>query len=96
MNCKQGDLAYVVAPPGFKRTFHLRFCTLKRHGVDDLTPRFTGKEWPDSWFCVWQTPVEFEGRTIRGNYMLDSWLRPIRDPGDDAVDETLREIEHAL
>lgn len=35
---------------------------------------------PDAWVVEGQAG---------GDCALDSWLRPIRDPGDDAVDETL-------
>lgn len=35
----------------------------------------------------WEWVIEFDGREYVG---ADRWLRPIRDPGEDATDEMLR------
>lgn len=90
-----GDLAYCVAPPGYKRTFNMRFCTIRAGGHDDLTPKYqpTGGA-QDLLFCEWCTPVLVEGIPVRGCWMCASWLRKVSGPGADAdaehkVDETL-------
>lgn len=73
MNCKPGDLAIVVDAPA--HAAHVIGCI----GT-----------------CI--STFELDGRTIwnfdppaKGHYwgVNDFWLRPIRDPGDDARDETL-------
>ena len=83
MNCKPGDIARVVST-GANRDALVR--VLDSGNCD-----------PGEWRCealqslseyVWETIV---GRVPAGTivYAMDSILRPIRDPGDDARDETL-------
>jgi hypothetical protein len=79
MNCKPGDLAVIASYEE-----EVDRCTL------GLIVRVTKID-PD-----WGEPVwEYEGEKIcdsEGTEILaisDRFLRPIRDPGDDAQDETL-------
>lgn len=96
MNCKPGDIARVVSS-GANRDALVR--VLDSDNCD-----------PGEWRCealqslskyVWERIV---GRVPAGTivYAMDSILRPIGNPGDDARDETLewlpvpiREKEHA-
>jgi hypothetical protein len=88
MNCKPGDTAYVVVPPQFMQTLDGKFVTVGVTGGCDL-----GTFVPASvvgWLCEFAQPWTSEyGTRVIKCYLLDAWLRPIRDPGDDAVDETL-------
>jgi hypothetical protein len=82
MNVKPGDLARVVGQDAPENNDRL---------VEVLRPAFD----PYWWCCLPLSPVlavEQGGRerwAERGEkvYIHDSCLRPIRDPGDDAVDE---------
>jgi hypothetical protein len=82
-----------VVPLGFKRTFHMCFCTIRADGVDDLSSSVVhGLQ--DLLFCEWCTPVMVESIPVRGCWMLASWLRKVSGPGADEdaehkVDETL-------
>lgn len=101
MNVKPGDLAYVIVPPGFNKLLAGKFVSVEQDGCsDDFHPeqspaqvatgvmklRATGK---GIWYCTLHNPPQFEGRAIRRAYLLDSWLRPLRAPGEAAQDETL-------
>ena len=85
MRCKMGDLVRVVRPayPQNKD----RIGTI----VD------SSNEFGDDWEVEFPTPVvtTWMGMTssCRRCWYADSQLEPIRDPGPDAVDETLRELE---
>lgn len=85
LNCWPGCLAIVRSTPD-----------TQRHGVVDRILKLTEVNGvcPDgtpSW--GYEGPsIEFElrpGFTLVVGGLSDSILRPIRDPGDDAVDETL-------
>lgn len=79
MNCKPGDLAYTVAP--FWEGGRGQVVTVVREG-------WRGREGSETWHCVGRIVME-------DGYVVDAWdidktaLRPIRDPGDEAQDETL-------
>jgi hypothetical protein len=81
LNCKPGDLAYTVAPVRIDkrgRTYRV----LRESAVEDHVRLNFG--WSYSlpcWLCE-----DAEGETI----FADMSLRPIRDPGEDAVDEILQ------
>lgn len=78
MNCSQKDLAMVVRSTAGNEGKILK-CLLFIGAV----PGFYGDDY-------WLTDLEVVANDGRRNrYYRDSWLRPIRDPGDDAVDETL-------
>jgi hypothetical protein len=75
MNCKPGDLAIVS---GKETLPHLRgrIVTVARCGNLYGIPH-------------WQTEPKFIDRDGVEVWFADEDLRPIRDPGDDATDETL-------
>jgi hypothetical protein len=82
-----GDLAYCVVPDGYKRTFHMRFCTIRAGGVDDLSQHVVhGLQ--ELLFCEWCKPVMVEGIPVRGCWMRADWMRKVSGPGaaeDDAA-----------
>lgn len=81
MNCKPGDLAVVVRSKCGNEGVILRCIRLSPKSEHKLDPRH---------LLVWLTDrdtVDTHGGS--SPYMPDAYLRPIRDPGDDAVDETL-------
>ena len=88
MNCKPGDLAVVVkswAGNEGRIVRVIRLCqeTSKNHNIDSrgiLTA-------PEPYWVIDQALPDFKG-TLHKTF-ADSQLRPIRDPGDDASDETL-------
>jgi hypothetical protein len=78
MNCKQGDLAIVVNSSSFQGAQHIGKIVTCVTAYDH-----------DSWLC--DPPLLSTcGRMIA---WLDCHLRPIRDPGDDAQDETLQWLD---
>lgn len=83
MNCKPGDLAYIVVPAGFERTLDGKYITvLSRTGKCDLDT-FGGT---GVWLCEFHVPWYSDRRDfmVKRCYLIDSWLRPIRDqPGKD-------------
>lgn len=86
MNCKPGDLALVVCSD-YPDTLGRICLVLKTHDVD--------KEGDWCWLCrfpspvTWQEEDTFRDEKGRSGMIPDAWLRPIRDPGEDATDETL-------
>lgn len=95
MNCKQGDLAMIVRAPRQLDDVLGRPVRIKRLPPFDLNGE-------PAWFleeqlsCVlprggYDAKDEYFGPGTRVWFdtIQDKYLRPIRDPGDDAVDETL-------
>lgn len=82
MNCKPGDLARIIDTPGTRHA-----------GLVDRFIRVTTTHVGDRDLVVWC----YEGALLRCRCgcglgiqaFADEVLRPIRDPGPDAVDETL-------
>ena len=77
MNCKPGDLAYVVVPAGFERTLHGRIVEVGVDGECDL-----GTFPPPgvaAWLCRFPTPwfCQKRGMWVSVCWLIDSWLRPI-------------------
>lgn len=100
MNVTPGDLAYVVVPPGYVKTFDGKFVDVLPDGFpDDFYPSLSPEDLAQSvavsrrdhviWYCRIHNPPTFFGDLIVHAYLLDSWLRPIRAPGEDVADETL-------
>jgi hypothetical protein len=80
MNCKPGDLAIVVSVDGHPLLEHL-LGSIRR--VKKVALAWDGPAWT------------YSGRRFRAagqtcHAIPDRWLRPIRDPGDDAKDESFR------
>lgn len=85
MNCKQGDLAFV------KRGYHGyenagKVCEV----VSLLSPDVVlGHQWK----VRFSTPMKLiNGSKSEFARCPDAWLQPIRDPGDDAVDEVIQRL----
>lgn len=82
MNCKPGDLAIVIRSARGKTIGKIVRCIrLSRH---------YGLRQPDGSIIygpVWETDTK--GVSVDHTLRLDACLRPIRDPGDDATDESL-------
>lgn len=83
MNCQPGDLAVIVGDPRNRNKYegaHLKV-------IADSGRRDCG------YVCWVYEPLSpalvAHLREHRDDDICDYWLRPIRDPGDDAVDETL-------
>jgi hypothetical protein len=89
MNCKPGDLARIVSP--YQRKEHIDlFVTVVRAGVDGHWMAARNGGWSlnsgdgsHGWVCDANRP-DFPC------FIDDKYLRPLRDPGDDAQDETLQ------
>lgn len=102
LNCKPGDLALVVAEPkNAKQPYIGRIVSVLHaapNGVGftlpDGYPQAAVIESFPYWVVEWANPVRYpvgiEGQRLTKFGVMPDWaLRPIRDPGDDAVDETL-------
>lgn len=89
MNCQPNDLARIVSashPDNRDRIVTV--------GTDGERQRGTGL-W--MWWVECPTPLRvsgFGGGALYAKRALvpDAWMRPIRDPGADAVDETLERV----
>lgn len=80
LNCRPGDIARVVTRGPFQD---------KLIRVTCVNGFYRGR-------AIWDyEPPYFECLGGQQNWFFDDVLRPIRDPGDDAVDETLRNLEMA-
>lgn len=78
MNCKQGDLAIVVSG----KVPELIGMIIKVSTRCNVYPNSWDTE-PPVFYKHYKKPVSFS----------DATLRPIRDPGDDAQDETLQWLD---
>lgn len=75
MRCKPGDIARIIDAP---RTREI--------GMVDRLVKVTHRVYSVYWAIEHPIPM---GNDEFAAYFHDSLLRPIRDPGDDAQDETL-------
>lgn len=105
MNCKPGDLAVVLRPTTTDYcSFTDHFVTVVARAVLDSLGMATlpdgsrinhsGLNFGASWIVELATEitmVSLEGKNVRSRFytMWDHRLRPLRDPGNDATDETL-------
>lgn len=87
MNCREGDFARSVISSG---CLHGKFVTVLRLAKPEDEDK-NGCYWPagDPMGPAWH--VQFHNVPERYSECLfyDKYLRPIRDPGEDAQDETL-------
>lgn len=81
MNCKPGDLAVIIRSEAGNEGKILRVIRF----VGEV-PGWVGS---DRWETDTLVPGKLGGWSCA---VQDSNLRPIRDPGDDAVDETLQRL----
>ena len=85
MNCKPGDLAYIVGSVYAENNGRI---------VSVLSASAAEPQCADVWNIECRTPLSVRNRGGKTVQRLaatcpDKLLRPIRDPGDDAVDQTL-------
>lgn len=99
MNCKPGDLAVLIKGRHCGRLFHiLNLAPRERFLLPDGWPNQSNSDRAPAWVCeVAGSPVEVwltngERRMSRFVVCQDYALRPIRDPGEDVVDEMLRPL----
>lgn len=95
MNCKPGDLAYVLPfakTPGLAGRFVIvgeQFWSDGPFMLDGIL--FAGGR--NAFICVAANggvlPTQYDG-SVKRRPIADDVLKPIRDPGNDAVDETLQ------
>lgn len=78
MNCQPNDLARVISNPE----------TIRHHTADKIV-RVARLEFSERGSPLWVLEKKLMARYGMVDAILDCALRPIRDPGDDAVDETL-------
>lgn len=91
MNCKPGDLAVVVRSEGTGRAGLLSEMLLGRIvRVVRLRPPSNAFHCMADLVWSFEEPIRLElhGWTYIADGTADCCLRPIRDPGDDAVDES--------
>lgn len=86
MNCKQGDLAIIVRSLAGNEGRIIRCVKY----VPQLRYRFLDgtQETKPGWLMDEALPTILADE--KSPYIWDCWLRPIRDPGDDAVDEMVK------
>jgi hypothetical protein len=97
MNCKPGDLAVVVRAVSTPEMIG-RYVICKRLAVGEEP--IDGQSWqrlyrPDPVWIVevaGADPIPWGSKMVRRRAINDAFLRPIRDPGDDAKDEMLRPL----
>ncbi len=94
MNCRPGDLARIVAPyDPIARNCFVEVVRLMAPAGESLpTPdggicRYSPTGGP-TWLCRGRVPTRW-GFDLTETFIADECLRPLRDPGADAVDETL-------
>jgi len=89
MRCKPGDLAMTVAP--FNVGGIGQFVTVVRLAKsEEMIDGIAFYARVPSW--VVDGTFRTDGNVFRGGVIADICLRPIRDPGDDAVDEMLQRL----
>lgn len=95
MNCRPGDLARVVAPGYFIRCW----CGAQTLVVKPDTLVVCAQPYADGWYLAEPLKVdairacgEHERLTGTCGSLPDHLLRPIRDPGADAVDEMVAKV----
>jgi hypothetical protein len=89
LNCKPGDLAVIVAPYALSgRGSVVKVLRPARHRENLLGAEFTLVYGEFGWVCQGSVTME-SGAVERLTAISDGCLRPIRDPGEDARDETL-------
>jgi hypothetical protein len=85
LNCRPGDMAYTVAPWIIEgRGRIVRVVRAASPADAGFTPM------AGCWYCEGDI-VTYLG-PVRAAVICDGSLRPIRDPGDDATDETIERL----
>lgn len=88
MNCKPGDLAFLAIPP--RAEFAGLVVEVLRAGKPQRLKKpfghLSGASW---WVRASRACMTTRGIALTEFVLPDAALKPIRDPGDDAVDESL-------
>lgn len=90
MNCKPGDLAIVVKSTCGNEGKIVRCIRLATPVEADRLGYWSGPLWYTDVELMSQRYNGMERRMVRS--CPDKYLRPIRDPGDDAVDEMVERV----
>lgn len=85
MNCKPGDLAIIIASSAGNEGKIVRCVRLLK--ANDYWFKPSGQRYADATWEIDRLLPDYAGHL--GNTIGDSQLRPIRDPSEDAKDETL-------
>lgn len=88
MRCKQGDLAVITTCPPVPEAVGKIVRCVRFHGQETIHDI----PYPDVWELEWGDNQVESAWPWRGWGCRDAWMRPIRDPGEDAVDETLQAV----
>ena len=80
LRCKPGDLCVIVSASNPQKKN--RFVTVLPGDVHHI-------EGYDCWLVHSPTPMAVFGGRSHLVFVPDAWMRPIRDPGEDATDQTL-------
>ena len=91
MNCKPGDLAVIVRSTGHGFARKVADACIGHYVVVEYLrpPAGDGKCFGLVWKIAKPFAVFVDGNSFEIIGVEDECLRPIRDPGDDAQDETL-------
>lgn len=95
MNCKPGDIARIIGPATTPNRDRIVRCIRLLARGEEMTMGdlvFVGTSHAQFWAVEGRLVGEdASGRPVEvpGGPVGDRWLRPIRDPGEDAQDETL-------
>ena len=103
MNCKPGDLAVTVNmlnPMNNGRLVRVLRAALDGELIVVGGARFVLQSSGPCWLCESEGPYEFEVRSLdtaisaygKSRPIADRFLRPLRDPGEDASDEMFRPL----
>jgi hypothetical protein len=88
MNCQPGDLACICIPSRLDG----KFCTVLRRAYDLEECAYGTYAEPGvaTWLIHLHVPIRsvHDGQMYSELQLADKYLRPIRDLGDDAVDES--------
>ena len=96
LNCKPGDLAVIVHFSGWGTAGRISKMLIGRIvRVVSLVPPSSDFECysPLVWKFEKEIDVVVDGKKFTANGIADKCLRPIRDPGEDAQDETLQWLD---
>jgi hypothetical protein len=90
LNCKPGDLAMCVSGEHAGKV-----CEVLSAGPTYW--HFDSQKDLIGWIVAFPRSVAWgdvsDPENLAEGWYPDEWMRPVRDPGDDAVDETLRDLK---
>lgn len=90
MNCKPGDLAMVVKAVCPENIGLIVKVLRWAPPIDGMPAWETESDRPSPTVCTISPRVSTGMHRVAD--VRDAWLRPIRDPGDDAIDEMVQKL----